>query len=68
MNTLIHHLRGPLTAQRRLAVIDLVAFVLLALGIGLAAGIVLGGTVLLLGGGDPVTVQGAVDATIVAVR
>ena len=50
MNTAIRHLRGPLTAQRRLAIVDIVAFVVLAVASGLAAGVALMGVVLLLSG------------------
>lgn len=48
-----------------LAAMDLVAFVVLALGIGLTAGIVLGGAVLLLNGGDGTAMQAALPATAV---
>lgn len=50
MSIAIRNLRGPATAQRRLAIVDLIAFVVLALGIGLAAGLALIGTVLLFSG------------------
>lgn len=50
MTIAIRNPRGPLTAQRRLAIIDLIAFVILAIGIGLATGIMLIGTVLLFSG------------------
>ncbi|HMX16275.1 MAG TPA: hypothetical protein PK375_00395 [Rhodocyclaceae bacterium] len=55
MNT-VHRPRRP-----RLAIVDLIAFVVLALGIGLTAAIVLGGAVLLASGGEsPVLEQAAV--------
>lgn len=38
--------------SRRLAIVDLIAFITLAVGIALSTGIVLGGVVLLLSGGD----------------
>lgn len=38
----------------RLPIVDLIAMVVLAIGIGLATGVVLGGTVLLLSGHDSV--------------
>jgi Ca-activated chloride channel family protein len=50
VNTAIRHLRGPLTAQRRLAIVDIVAFIVLAIGTGLAVGIALMGIVVLLSG------------------
>lgn len=56
------------TRPARLAVVDLIAFLVLALGIGLATGIVLGGAVLLLAGGDPASGQAALDASMLAVR
>ncbi len=46
-------------ARPRLAIIDLIAFVVLALGIGLTAGIVLGGAVLLASGGESPAVEQA---------
>ena len=52
----------------RLAAMDLVAFLVLALGIGLTAGIVLGGAVLLLDGGGSPAVQVAVPMTAPGVR
>lgn len=42
---------APATS-RRLAIVDLIAFITLAVGIALSTGIVLGGMVLLLSGGD----------------
>lgn len=63
MSIAIRNLRGPATAQRRLAIVDLIAFVVLALGIGLAAGLALIGTVLLFSGEaaavQPATAPGA---------
>ena len=50
MNTAIRHLRGPLTGQRRLAIVDIIAFIVLAVASGLAAGVALMGVVLLLSG------------------
>lgn len=56
------------TRPSRVAAVDLIAFLVLALGIGLTAGIVLGGAVLLLAGGDPTAGQAAIGATTIAVR
>jgi Ca-activated chloride channel family protein len=50
MNTALRHLRGPLTGQRRLAIVDLVACIVLAICAGLATGVALMGAVLLLSG------------------
>lgn len=50
MNTAIRHLRGPLTGQRRMAIVDIIAFIILAIAAGLAAGIGLMGIVILLSG------------------
>lgn len=50
MNTSIRHLRGPLTGQRRLAIVDMIAFIVLAICAGLASGVALMGVVLLLSG------------------
>lgn len=44
----------------RLPILDLIAMVVLAIGVGLASGVVLGGTVLLLSGND-----GAAASTVV---
>ena len=52
----------------RLAVMDLVAFLVLALGIGLTAGIVLGGAVLLLGDSGSTGGQAAAPVVAVGVR
>lgn len=42
----------PAPRPGRLPVVDLIAMVVLAIGVGLASGVVLGGTVLLLSAGD----------------
>ncbi len=52
---------SPRPARSRLAVVDLIAFVVLALGIGLTAAVVLGGAVLLAAGAEsPAMEQAAV--------
>lgn len=45
--------------RNRLAVVDLIAMVTLAVGIGLAASIVLGGAVLLFSAGEPSVISDA---------
>jgi hypothetical protein len=56
MNTCTTHAPRP----SRLPILDLIAMVVLAIGVGLASGVVLGGTVLLLSGND-----GAAATTVV---
>lgn len=47
----------------RLLIVDLVAMVTLAIAVGLATGVVLGGTVLLVSGNDAAAVTGVAPVT-----
>ena len=51
-NITLNNVTARATERSRLAIVDLLAMVALAIGVGIAAAIVLGSAVLLVSGGD----------------